>query len=119
MTAQATDTLATDVNNTIVDIPMVGNPDLTENGRAEGATDSHKNWKVVSVALTYEGRIYVSEPLRSKDDKSNEPDPCRTSPNMPTEVASKAATMITDGLGLRRFSRGIGRARVLAHLKVW
>jgi len=39
--------------------------------------------------------------------------------NMATEAASKAATMITDGLGLRSFSRGIGRARVLAHLKVW
>jgi len=38
-TAQATDTLATDVNKKIVDIPMVGYPDLTENGRAEGATD--------------------------------------------------------------------------------
>jgi len=71
MTAQATDTLATDVKKKIVDIPMVGNPDLTENGRAEGATDSHKNWKVVSGALTYQGRIYVPEPLRSKYDKSN------------------------------------------------
>jgi len=65
-TAQATDTLATDVNKKIVDIPMVGYPDLTENGRAEGAKDSHKNWKVVTGALTYEGRIYVPEPLRSK-----------------------------------------------------
>jgi hypothetical protein len=45
---------------------MVGYPDLTENGRAEGATDSHKNWKVVSGALTNEGRIYVPEPFRSK-----------------------------------------------------
>ena len=45
---------------------MVGYPDLTENGRAEGATDWHKNWKVVSGALTYTGRIYIPEPLRSK-----------------------------------------------------
>jgi len=58
MTAQATDTLATDVNKKIVDFPMVGNPDLTENGRTEGALDSHKNWKVVSGALISEGRIY-------------------------------------------------------------
>jgi hypothetical protein len=65
-TAQATDTLATDVNKKILDIPMVGYPDLTENGRAEGVMDSHKNWKVISGALTYEGRIYVPEPLRSK-----------------------------------------------------
>jgi hypothetical protein len=65
-TARATDTLATDVNKKILDIPMVGSPDLTENGRADGATDSHKNWKVGSGALTYEGRIYVPEPLRSK-----------------------------------------------------
>ena len=42
-TAQSTDTLATDVNKKIVDIPMVGYPDLTDNGRAEGATDSHRN----------------------------------------------------------------------------
>jgi hypothetical protein len=39
MTAQATDTLATGGKKKIVDIPMVGNPDLTENARAEGATD--------------------------------------------------------------------------------
>jgi len=52
-TAQATDTLVNDINKKIADIPIVGYPDLTENGRAEGATDSHKNWKVVSGALTY------------------------------------------------------------------
>jgi len=57
-TAQATDTLATDVNKKIVDTPMVGYPDLTENGRAEGPTDTHKDWKVVSQTLTYEGRKY-------------------------------------------------------------
>jgi hypothetical protein len=65
-TAQATNTLATDVNKKIVNIPMVSYPDLTENSRVEGATDSHKNWKVVSGVMTYEGRIYVPEPLRSK-----------------------------------------------------
>jgi len=36
---------------------------------------------------------------------------------MTTKAASKAATMVTDGLGLRS-SRGIGRTRVLAHLEV-
>jgi len=58
MTAQATDTLATNVKNKIADIPMVGNPDWTEHGRAEGVMDSDKNWKVVSRALVYEGRMY-------------------------------------------------------------
>jgi hypothetical protein len=38
---------------------------------------------------------------------------------MPRAEAAKAATMITDGLGLRRCSGGIRKARVLAHLKVW
>ena len=72
MTAQATDTLATDVKKKIVDIPMVGNPDLTENGRAEGATDSHKNWKVVSGALTYEGRIYLKFGYRRSSKRDTE-----------------------------------------------
>ena len=45
---------------------MVGYPDLAENGRPEGATDSHTHWKVVSGALTYEVRIYVPEPLCGK-----------------------------------------------------
>jgi len=45
---------------------MVGYPYLTENGRVEGAADSHRNWKVVAGALTYKGRIYVPEPLCSK-----------------------------------------------------
>jgi len=35
---------------------------------------------------------------------------------MTTEATSNAATMITDGQGLRICSRGIARARVLAHL---
>ena len=39
MTVQATDTLATDVKKKIVVIPMIGNSDLTENGRAECATN--------------------------------------------------------------------------------
>jgi len=100
--------MATDVNKRIVIIPTVGYRDLTENGSAEGAMDSHKNREVVSGALIYEGRRY-SGPLH----------PYRLSANMTTEAASKAATMITYGLRLRSFSRGIGRARVLAHLKVW
>jgi hypothetical protein len=58
MAAHATDTQATVVNKEIVDHRIVGNRDMTENGRAEGATDMHKNWKVVLRALTYEGRIY-------------------------------------------------------------
>ena len=35
------------------------------------------------------------------------------------EAAFKAATMITDGLGLWSCSRGIGNASVLAHLEVY
>ena len=38
---------------------------------------------------------------------------------MTTETASKAATMIIAGLGLQSCSRGIGKARALAHLNVW
>jgi hypothetical protein len=38
---------------------------------------------------------------------------------MITEAASKAATTITDGMGLQSCSRGIGRARVLAHLNIY
>ena len=57
-TAQASDTLATYVMKKIVDIRIVGNPDLTEKGGVEGATDLQKNWKVLSGALIYEGRIY-------------------------------------------------------------
>jgi len=72
MTSQATDTLATEVNKKIVDIPMVGNPDLTENSRAEGATDSHKHWKVVSGALTYEGEIYCQYGIRSSSERDTE-----------------------------------------------
>jgi len=50
---------------------MVGKPDMTENGRAEGATDSHKNWKVVSGALTDEGRIYSKYGYRSSFQSCN------------------------------------------------
>jgi hypothetical protein len=78
-------TLPTDMNKKIFKIPVVSISGLTENGRAEGAM-LHKNWKVVSGALTYE--------------------------------ASRATTLIPDGLGLRSFLRGIGRSRVLAHWKV-
>jgi len=50
-------------------------------------------------------------------EKSSPLHPCRLSANMTAEAASKAAIMITDGQGLRS-SRGIGKARVLAPLKV-
>jgi hypothetical protein len=55
-TAQATDSLAVDVNRRLVDIPMIGGP--------EGSSDSGRDgdqWKVISGALTNEGRIYVPE----------------------------------------------------------
>jgi len=55
-TAQATDTLAVDVDRRSVDIPMIGGP--------EGSSDSGRDrdqWKVISGALTYEARIYVPE----------------------------------------------------------
>jgi len=65
-TAQATNKLPTDGNKKIVDMPMAGCLHLTEHGTAEGATDSHKNWKVVCGALTYEGTIYVPQHLRSQ-----------------------------------------------------
>jgi len=59
-TAQATDSLAIDVNKKIVDPPMVGIPDLSESGGEDGSTDTgNSQWKVISGALTYEGRIYV------------------------------------------------------------
>jgi len=38
---------------------------------------------------------------------------------IPNAEAAKAATMITDGLGLRSCLRGIGKARVLAHLNIY
>ena len=48
-------------------------------------------------------------------EKSSPLHPCWRSAN----ITSKAATMITDGLGLQSCSRGIERARVLANLNVW
>jgi hypothetical protein len=39
------------------------------------------------------------------------------SANVTAEAASKAATMISDGLGPRSSSQGIRKARVLAHLE--
>jgi len=36
-----------------------------------------------------------------------------------TSAAAKAVTMINGGLGLRSCSRGIGRARLLEHLKIY
>jgi len=38
---------------------------------------------------------------------------------MTTEAESQAATMITDGLGLRSCSQGTGRTRGPVNLKVW
>jgi len=46
------------VNKKLVYIPIVGDPDLIDTGRAKGAMDSQTDWNVVSAALTYEGRIY-------------------------------------------------------------
>jgi len=55
-TAHATNSLAIDINRRLVNIPMIGGP--------EGSTDSGRDrdqWKVISGALTYEGKIYVPE----------------------------------------------------------
>jgi len=38
---------------------------------------------------------------------------------IPNGEAAKGATMITDGLGLQCCLRGIGKARVLAHLNIY
>jgi len=68
-TAQATDSLAVDVTEMIVDIPMVGIPDLSESGGQDGPTDpGDSRWSVISGAVTYEGRTYVpaDDALRSK-----------------------------------------------------
>jgi len=64
-TAQATNSLTTDENKNIFNIRMVSYPDLTVNGTVEGGMDTHKNWKVISRALTYNKRIYIPEPFRS------------------------------------------------------
>jgi len=55
--AQASDSLAADVKRRIVDTPMVGYPDPSKAGGPDGPTE--EQWKVISGALTYEGRIYV------------------------------------------------------------
>jgi len=55
--AQASDWLAADVKRRIVDTRMVGHPDLSKAGVLDGPTK--EQWKVISGALTYEGRIYV------------------------------------------------------------
>jgi len=61
--AQASDSLATDVKRRIVGTPMVGDSDLSKTrepgGPADDDEDLDKQWKVISGALTYEGRIYV------------------------------------------------------------
>jgi len=62
-TAQASDSLAADMNRRIVGTPMVGLPDLPR--RVE---DSSEEWQVTAGALTYKGRIYVAadDTLRSQ-----------------------------------------------------
>jgi len=62
-TAQASDSLAADVNRRFIGTPMVGLPDLPRQ-----ADDSSKEWKVTAGALTYERRIYVpaDDTLRSQ-----------------------------------------------------
>jgi len=62
-TAQASDSLAADVNRRIVGTPIVGLSELPRQ-----AEDSSKEWKVTARALTYEGRIYVpaDDTLRSQ-----------------------------------------------------
>jgi len=57
MAAQASDSLAADVKCRIVDTPMIGYPDPSKAGGPDGPTE--ELWKVISGALTYEGRIYV------------------------------------------------------------
>ena len=67
--AQATESLVIEVNEEIVDIPMVGIPDLSECGGHDGPTDpGDSRWSVISEALTYEGRISMpaDNALRSK-----------------------------------------------------
>jgi len=57
-TAQATDSPAINVNNTIVNTPMVGIPDVSETSGQDASTDSEKGeFKVISEAVTYEGRM--------------------------------------------------------------
>ena len=55
--AQASDSLAADVQRRIVDSPMFGHPDLSKAGVLHGP--AKEQWKGISGALTYEGRIYV------------------------------------------------------------
>ena len=55
--AQASDSLAIDVKRRIVDTPIVRYPHLSKAGGPDGPTE--EQWKVISVVLTYEGRIYV------------------------------------------------------------
>jgi hypothetical protein len=57
-TAQHTKTLRTDVNKKAIELPMVSDPALRENGGAAGATDLGTEWNDVSGALIYEWRIY-------------------------------------------------------------
>jgi hypothetical protein len=66
--AQASDPPATDVKPRIVGTPMVRDSDLSKTRQPGGPTDDDedcdKQEKVISGALTYEGRIYVAaDPL--------------------------------------------------------
>jgi len=67
--APATGSLAINVEEKIVDIPMVGIPDQLVSGGQDGPTERGDiRWSVISGALTYEGRIYMpgDNGLRSK-----------------------------------------------------
>lgn len=72
---------------------MVNYPDLTENGRLPGATDSQKNWNVLFGALTYRGRIYIPEPLRS-----NVTSHCHDNPKSSNCCAGTNADLVLRGV---------------------
>jgi len=55
--AQALDSLATDVKHRIVHTTLVGHPDQSKAGVLDRPTE--EQWKVISGALTYEGRVYL------------------------------------------------------------
>ena len=58
--APATDSLAVNVSEKIVDIPMVGIPDLLVSRGQDGPMEGgDSRGSVISGALTYEGRIYM------------------------------------------------------------
>jgi hypothetical protein len=55
--APASDILAANVKLRIVDTAILGYPDLSKAGGPDGPTEDH--WKVISGAVTFEGRIYI------------------------------------------------------------